>query len=424
VITVSGSAADCGDLAWVELQVDAARVVGARGEGPGVAELLGAVSGLPVLEAAAIPGGRLAGDALHEALAQAAGAARSDTRVAVAMSGGVDSAVALLRAREAGGEPVGVTLRLWIDPRGLDTARTCCSPASVVAAREACHALGVPHFTLDLREGFRNAVVAPFVRGYASGETPNPCIRCNGSFRFAELTAFARRIGAARLATGHYARIVEREGRTLLARGVDAGKDQSYMLASVDPRLLPRLWFPLGEQTKGETRRVAAEAGLEAAGRAESQEACFLAGADYRDFLARQGAESAEGPIVDESGREIGRHRGHWRYTPGQRRGLGVTSRVPLYALSSDAGTNTVVVGPRESLARRRVTSRTGRLYLPVERAEAKLRYRSPATPARVHARARGFELELEEPAYGVARGQAAVLYDDEVVVGVGPITD
>jgi tRNA-uridine 2-sulfurtransferase len=419
----SGSASDCGDLAWVELDVERGRVLGARGEGPGVAELTGAVRGLPTLEAAAVPGLRLAADALHEALAQAATAERSDARVAVAMSGGVDSAVALLRARDAGHEPVGVTLRLWVDPRGPSTNRACCSPASVVAARETCHELGIPHFTLDLREGFRRAVVEPFVRGYARGETPNPCIRCNGGFRFAELLAFARRIGAARLATGHYARIVEREGRILLARGVDPKKDQSYMLGALEPRFLDRLWFPLGSQTKEETRRAAQQAGLEAAGRPESQEACFLAGSDYREFLARHGVEAGGGAIVDESGREVGRHAGFWRYTPGQRRGLGVRGSARVYALRTEARTNTVVIGPRESLARRYVAARAGRLYLPVERVEAKLRYRSPAARARVEARGRGFALELDEPAYGVAPGQAAVLYEEDAVVGAGVIS-
>jgi tRNA-specific 2-thiouridylase len=316
-----------------------------------------------------------------------------------------------------------VTLRLWIDPRGPSTDRACCSPASVVAARETCHGLGIPHFTLDLRDGFRRAVVGPFVRGYARGETPNPCIRCNGSFRFAELLALAHRIGAARLATGHYARIVEREDRFLLARGVDPEKDQSYMLGALDPRFLERLWFPLGSQTKDETRRSAQEAGLEAAGRLESQEACFLAGSDYRDFLARHGVGAGEGAIVDESGREVGRHGGYWRYTPGQRRGLGVSDKTRLYALRMEPRTNTVVVGPRGSLARMHVTARAGRLYLPVERVEAKLRYRSPAAPARVETRERGFALELDEPAYGVAPGQAAVLYDEDAVVGAGLIS-
>jgi tRNA-uridine 2-sulfurtransferase len=423
VKTASGTASACGELAWVELDVDRDRVVAARGEGEGVLELTSAVRGLDVLEAARVPGSPLALDALHEALAQVASARRRDARVAVAMSGGVDSAVALLRSRAAGHEPVGVTLRLWIDPRGPDTNRACCSPASVVAARETCHRLGVPHFTLDLREEFRRAVVRPFVRGYARGETPNPCIRCNGRFRFAELLAFARRIGAAKLVTGHYARIAEREGRLLLARASDAQKDQSYMLAGLDPRFLNRLSFPLGGQTKEETRRAAREAGLEAAGRSESQEACFLGGADYRDFLARHGTGSSDGPIVDEDGRELGRHEGFWRYTPGQRRGLGIATGAPLYALRTEPRANTVVVGPRESLARTSVTAGTGRLFLPVARADAKLRYRSPAAPAGVEERSRGFRLELDEPAYGVAVGQAAVLYDDDVVVGAGLVT-
>src|SRR3712207_3385229 len=195
------------------------------------------------------------------------------------MSGGVDSAVALLRA---GPRAVGVTLRLWVDPAGPDTERACCSPAAVIAARETCHALGLPHVTLDLREEFRRAIVESFVAGYARGETPNPCVRCNGSFRFAELLAFARRIGARRLATGHYARTAEHRGRLLLARAADAEKDQSYMLARLDPHLLARIWFPLGDQTKADTRGQAREAGLAVAERPESQEACFLAGADYR----------------------------------------------------------------------------------------------------------------------------------------------
>ena len=317
---------------------------------------------------------------------------------------------------------VGVTLRLWLDPAGPDAERACCSPEAVVAARETCHALGLPHVTLDLREEFRRAVVGPFVRAFARGETPNPCIRCNGSFRFAELLAFARRAGAERLATGHYARIVDHGGRLLLARGADERKDQSYMLARLDPRLLERISFPLGESSKDEARAEARTAGLAVAGRAESQEACFLAGGDYRDFLARHGLGAAPGRIVDAAGAELGEHEGFWRFTPGQRRGLGVAAPEPLYALRTEPRTNTVVVGPRESLARRRVWAR-GRLYAEVSRADAKLRYRSPAVSAAVEPTASGFTLQLDEPAYGVAPGQAAVLYDGDVVVGAGLIT-
>ena len=246
-------------------------------------------------------------------------------------------------------------------------------------------------------------------------------MRCNGSFRFAELLAFARRAGAVKLVTGHYARAVSYEGRRLLARAADERKDQSYMLARLDPRLLDRIEFPLGESSKDDVRAEARAAGLAVASRAESQEACFLAGGDYRDFLARHGLDAAGGPVVGEDGAELGRHEGFWRFTPGQRRGLGVAAAEPLYALRTEPSTNTVVVGPRESLARREVSVR-GRLFVSVDRADAKLRYRSPAIPAAVEETDSGFRLRLDGPAYGVAPGQAAVLYDEDVVVGSGLI--
>jgi tRNA-uridine 2-sulfurtransferase len=412
MVEVLGDSARGDEFALVRLQVDGDRIVDA--DAPGLERPL---AGLTLLEAAAVPGETLAADALANALAQVFHAPPDRDRVAVAMSGGVDSAVALL---EAGPKAIGVTLRLWVDPEGPDGERACCSPSAVVAARETCHRLGLPHVTLDLREEFRRAVVTPFVRGYARGETPNPCIACNGSFRFAELLAFAERAGAPRLATGHYARIVRHRGRTLLARGVDDAKDQSYMLARLDPRFLERLWFPLGDRTKAETRAKAEAAGLAAARRAESQEACFLAGGDYRDFLERHGLARMPGPIVDEAGRELGRHEGAWRFTAGQRRGIGVAAAEPLYALRSEG--NTLVVGPRSALAATTVHAR-GRLHAPVERAHAKLRYRSPAVPALVEEGPGGFTLQLEEPVHGAAAGQAAVLYEGDVVVGCGTIT-
>jgi tRNA-specific 2-thiouridylase len=316
---------------------------------------------------------------------------------------------------------VGVTLRLWLDPAGPAAERACCSPDAVLAARRLCHEHGVPHVTLDLREAFRRAIVRPFVAAYARGETPNPCTACNGGFRFAELVAFADRVGAPRIVTGHYARTREHRGRLLLARAADPRKDQSYMLARLDPRLLERLWFPLGDQGKEATREQARAAGLAVAERAESQEACFLAGDDYRSFLGRQGLASRDGPIVDLDGREVGRHAGYWRFTPGQRRGLGVSSpNGPLYAVSTDPRRNTVVVGCRAALERTRVEVRAGRLHVPVRHAEAKLRYRSPSVGARVEPAAGGFSLTLQEPVLGVASGQTAVLYEDDAVVGSG----
>jgi tRNA-specific 2-thiouridylase len=277
MIEIVGDSSRDGEWRLVRLAVDGDRIVSADTEG-----LDRPLEGLTLLEAAAVGGDELAVDALANALGPIFRAAADPERVAVAMSGGVDSAVALLRA---GPKAVGVTLRLWIDPEGPDTDRACCSPEAVIAARRTCHDLGVPHVTIDAREDFRRAIVEPFVRGYERGETPNPCTTCNGFFRFGLLLRFAKEAGAARLMTGHYARIVERHGRLLLARGADPAKDQSYMLARLDPRVLDRIDFPLGAQTKEETREEARRAGLAVASRNESQEACFVGGDDYRAVL-------------------------------------------------------------------------------------------------------------------------------------------
>ncbi len=414
-VEVLGDSARGERYAHARLVVDGELIVEA--DAPGMARPL---EGLTLLEAAAIPGETLAADAVANALGQVFAAAPRRGRIAVAMSGGVDSAVALLRA---GPDALGVTLRLWLDPAGPSAERACCSPEAVVRARETCHALGLPHVTLDLRGPFRQTVVRAFVDGYAAGITPNPCMRCNGAFRFAALTDFAQRAGAGVLWTGHYARIVEREGLRLVARATDDAKDQSYMLATVDPALLDRVGFPLGASGKAEVRAEAAAAGLAVARRAESQEACFLAGGDYRSFLERNGVSSMPGAIVDEDGDVLGRHEGLWRFTPGQRRGIGVGSPEPLYALRSEPATNTLVVGPRRALGVRRVST-VGRLHLPVDRAQAKLRYRSQPVAATVVPLEKGFALELDEPVEGVAPGQVAVLYEGDAVVGAGLIAD
>ena len=412
-VEVFGDATRGDSWAAVRLEVEGETILAA--DAPGLDRPL---VGLTLLEAAAVGGEPLAVEALASALGEAFTAAPRPGRVAVAMSGGVDSAVALLRA---GRDAVGVTLRLWQDPAGTDTERACCSPAAVSAARRTCHELGLPHVTLDLRERFKTAIVDPFTRAYESGETPNPCMRCNGAFRFDELVACAERAGADELWTGHYARLVEREGIRLVARAADEHKDQSYMLAAVNPALLERVRFPLGEQTKEATRAEASAAGLAAAGRLESQEACFLGGDDYRPFLERQGIQATTGDVVDREGKRVGSHRGHWRYTPGQRRGLGVNGGRALYVLRTEAATNTVVVGSRDELAVTSIEAR-GRLYVPVAEAEVKVRHRSAPVGASVSETHDGFTLELAEPAYGVARGQFAVLYDEGAVVGAGAI--
>jgi tRNA-specific 2-thiouridylase len=399
--------------AVARLVVDGEQIVEA--DAPGMARPL---VGLTLLEAAAVRGETLAADAVADALGRVFHASAKTGRVAVAMSGGVDSAVALHRA---GRDAVGVTLRLWLDPSGPNAERACCSPDAVIRARETCHALGMPHVTLDLRDSFRDVVVRSFVDGYAAGTTPNPCMRCNGAFRFDALVAFAGRAGADVLWTGHYARLVERDGMRLVGRGADVRKDQSYMLATVAPSVLEGVGFPLGELTKADVRAEAERAGLAVARRPDSQEACFLAGGDYRSFLARQGLDSSPGDIVDEDGVPVGRHDGVWRFTPGQRRGLGLANPEPLFALRSDAATNTLTVGPRSALGARSITA-VGRLYVPVDHAEAKLRYRSPAVEAAVSVTDDGFALELAQPVDAVAPGQVAVLYDDDAVVGAGVI--
>ncbi len=412
---VFGDATRNGNWAGVRLVVDGDRIVESDADA-----LERPLAGLTLLEAARVSGESLAVEALASALGQVFVGEPMSGRIAVAMSGGVDSAVALHRA---GRNAIGVTLRLWQDPAGPSSERACCSPAAVAAARATCHALGLPHVTFDLREEFRAEVVAPFVSSYRAGETPNPCTRCNGAFRFDALLELAAHAGAEKLWTGHYARIVERDGRRLLARGRDPEKDQSYMLATVKPDLLDRVEFPLGDQTKEETRAEARAAGLAAAGRPESQEACFLAGDDYRSFLERQGLEPEAGDVVDEHGTRLGRHEGYWRFTPGQRRGVGVAAARPLYVLRTERSTNAVVVGPRESLATSRIEAQ-GTLYAPVARAEVKLRYRSAPVFADVRVANGAFSLDLDHPAYGVAPGQVAALYDGDAVVGAGVITE
>ena len=413
---VFGDATQNGDWAGVRLAVEGDRIVESDAQG-----LERPLAGLTLLEAAGVPGEPLAVEALATALGQVFTAKPVAGRIAVAMSGGVDSAVALHRA---GHEAIGVTLRLWQDPAGPSAERACCSPAAVAAARATCHALGLPHVTLDLREEFRAEVVAPFVDSYRDGETPNPCTRCNGAFRFDALLEFAERAGAAKLWTGHYARIVERDGSRLLARGLDPEKDQSYMLATVEPELLERVEFPLGEQTKDETRAEARAAGLAAAGRAESQEACFLAGDDYRRLPRAPGPRIGAGRRRRRARRKARRPRRllalHAR-SAARGRGRGRASALrPPYR-------------PRREHGRRR-PSRVARGLTASRRRDrcthpSRRRMRSFATGPRPWPRTFGRRTAAspsasEQAAYGVAPGQVAVLYDGDVVVGAGVVTD
>ncbi len=377
----------------------------------------------------------LAADALARALGAAARQSSALTNppgagTLVAMSGGVDSAVAaLLTAR--GGETVAVTLELWSDAEN-DAQRSCCSASAVAQARALAHSMGLPHFTIDLRDEFRAGVVEPFIAGYASGETPNPCVGCNGHVRLDAMLELADRLGCRALATGHYARVaeVESESGPLLRMAADPAKDQSYMLAALSPASLARMRFPLGELTKPEVRRMAASAGLTVANKADSQDLCFLAGTDRGRFLARHGGlPDQPGDIVDRRGAVLGRHRGQHHFTVGQRQGIGVSGRQPLYVIDKDATRSRIVVGPRQALQTRTVSLRGVRLHRPSARVDrVKLRYRSKPLRARVprelpagrHGR---LVLELEELALGPAPGQLACLLEGDLVVGWGTIS-
>jgi tRNA-specific 2-thiouridylase len=343
--------------------------------------------------------------------------------VLVGMSGGVDSAVAALLARRAGHDVVAVTLKLWAD-QGVDGTKSCCSPEAVIGARALAHSMDLPHLTLDLQDPFKAAVVDDFLAEHGRGRTPNPCVRCNGIVRFDAMLGLAERVGAEALVTGHYARIEDDGHGPLLARAADASKDQTYMLAALAPEQLARVRFPLGELTKPDVRALAREAGLPVAGKRESQDLCFLAGTDRERFLARHGGLAARrGEIVDATGRVLGRHDGHARFTVGQRRGLGVAAGEPLYVKATDAATNTVVVGTRSELATRRVEVRPATLYRDGARVDGvKLRYRSNVLACRIAPGQGRVTVELDDDVHGVAPGQTACFLEGDRVVGYGTI--
>ncbi len=341
------------------------------------------------------------------------------------MSGGVDSAAAAQLALDAGDEVMAVTLELWSDP-ATDGERSCCSPQAVTGARALAHGMGIPHVTLDLRERFRAEVVDRFVDGYAAGRTPNPCVRCNGAVRFDAMLELAATLGAARLATGHYARIAHDGHGPLIRAALDPRKDQSYMLAKLDPELLDRLSFPLGGLTKDAVRALARDAGLPVADKRESQDLCFVAGLGGRAFLRRHGGPRLRRPgeIVDRDGRVLGRHEGQHEFTVGQRRGLGLPAPEPLYVLRKDAATNQVVVGPRQALATTTVRLDAARLHRPADQVrQVRLRYHAAPLPCRARPAEDGaLVLELAEPAHAVAPGQLACLLRDDCVVGEATI--
>jgi tRNA-uridine 2-sulfurtransferase len=459
--TATGDGGACCDQIALSLSVERDRVTdaGFDAHGCGASTAAGSaavtlVRGGSVLDAARIgasqitaelgglsPGKLHAAEVAADALARSLGAAvratasvpppsAPDTRTLVAMSGGVDSAVAALLSTRAG-ETVAVTLELWSD-RENDAERSCCSASAVAQARSLAHSMGLAHFTIDLRDEFRAGVVEPFIASFAAGETPNPCVGCNGHVRLDAMLDVADRLGARHLATGHYARIAESgdPAGPLLRVAADAAKDQTYMLAALSPESLERMSFPLGELTKPEVREIAAAAGLPVASKADSQDLCFLAGTDRARFLARHGGlGDAAGAIVDGEGNEVGRHEGQYRFTVGQRRGIGIAAREPLYVTDKDAARNEVVVGPSSALRTTRVAIRNARLSRAGARVDrVKLRYRSRPLECRLAGdpqpgRHTALQIELAQAVDGAAPGQLACLMDGELVVGWGTIT-
>jgi len=343
------------------------------------------------------------------------------------MSGGVDSSATAALLKEQGWEVVGVTLRLYDSGATASGAKTCCAGRDIQDARRVADTLGIAHYVVDEVETFRRDVMTPFADSYIHGETPIPCIACNSTVKFRDLLGFARSLGAAALATGHYARREQGAGGARLLRGVDPARDQSYFLFATTREQLAFLRFPLGGMaSKAETRAIAARHGLGVADKPDSQDICFVPGGDYARVVERLRPGAAEpGEVVDLDGRTLGRHAGIVHYTIGQRRGLNLGGGDALYVLRLEPETRRVIVGPRAALGRQRLAVRDVNWLgdgVPGEvRASVKIRSTRPPAPATIMIRSNGHaEVALDAPEEAVAPGQACVFYDGDRVLGGG----
>ena len=347
-------------------------------------------------------------------------------KVAVAMSGGVDSAVAALLLRDNGHEVVGVTMCLGVLPAEGGRAK-CCGPQEIEDARSVCHALGIHHYVVDFAADLEEKVIRPFVAEYLQGRTPNPCVACNRWLKFGSLLSKALAWGFDGLATGHYAAIVAGEGGYLLKRPKDRRKDQTYFLHAIPRETLAKVLFPLAGYTKDEVREIAERAGLPVFDKRESQDVCFMPAEGHGAFLQSRGAGIEPGEIVNLEGRVLGRHPGVACYTIGQRGGLRVSSPAPLYVLAIDAPRNRLVVGGKADLrASGLVAGELNRLVdaFP-EEALAKIRYAHQAARCRIFEGSDGrLTVRFAEPQEAIAPGQSVVLYDGETVLGGGIIQE
>jgi tRNA-uridine 2-sulfurtransferase len=352
------------------------------------------------------------------------------TKVVVAMSGGVDSSVAAALLKQQGYDVTGMMLRLWSEEGKQDSNR-CCTPDAMALARRVAAKLDIPFYVIDAKEVFRDTVVKYFMDGYSRGETPNPCLVCNRQIRWTFLLEHAMALGANLMATGHYARLRRAENGTLnLLRAVDAGKDQSYVLHVLDQQKLSRALFPVGDYPKPEIRKIAESFGLPTASRHDSQDLCFLAGEDYRDFIRRNASDMLRpGTIQSRDGTVLGQHNGLANYTIGQRKGLGVASSVPLYVLGKDASTNSLLIGPEDELGSQELEAKdvnwtSGPVPQGPFRAEVKIRYTAKEAAAEVLPleQSGSVKVRFDEPQRDITAGQAAVFYNGDVVVGGGII--
>lgn len=353
----------------------------------------------------------------------------SEERTVIAMSGGVDSSVAAALLADAGLSLIGVTMRVWDNQAGFDAkAGSCCSVDDTDDARRVAQKLGIPHYTLNVKADFKEKVVDYFVDEYVNGRTPNPCVICNQAIKFDILFDKAAQYSATKIATGHYARIGEFNGRPALLRGIDREKDQTYFLFSIPAARLKNILFPLGELTKEETRKIAHAHGLATAEKQESQEICFVPDNNYTN-LVREMAGSAvfsRGEIVSTSGATLGQHHGYAAYTVGQRKGLGISHPTPLYVISIDPVANQVTVGEKEELYGASLLAKNVNWLVPPEEFRdleltARLRHRHIDAPAIVTPVGDdGAEVTFEEKQLAISPGQAVVFYHGDVVAGGG----
>ena len=351
-------------------------------------------------------------------------------KILVAMSGGVDSAVAALLLREQGYKLGGITMTVWSDKCDLDDGEVTTPDQNCIDARAVADALAIPHHTVSLGNSFKNHVIKRFIDNYINGKTPNPCVECNRHIKFGKLFDSVKALGYDAIATGHYARIVETEnGEFLLKKAFDEKKDQSYFLWSIKKELLPRIYFPLGDLTKPQVRELAEKNGFSNAHRSDSQDICFISDGDYAGFIKdHANANFSAGNFIDVNGNIIGKHSGLINYTIGQRKGLGVAFGKPMFVGNKDAANNTVMLCTDEQLYGKMLTATdinilTNETFDDPVRLQAKIRYRhEPATATVTRIDDGRLKVEFDLPQRAIAAGQSVVFYDGDTVVGGGII--